>query len=300
MLHIKCRPNNWNSVIGNKDIVQYLRSSTDNPDRPHAYLFTGPSGCGKTTLARIYAQEIGSSGSDLTEIDVGDFRGIDTIRDIRQTMVMSPMVSSKRVWILDEVHRLTGDAQAALLKALEDAPKTAYFILCTTDPQKLLGTIINRCTPVRVFPLTDDEMLKLLGRILRTIGNAIVKQEILLEIVDVAKGCPRQALVTLEKHITNPEAPIASLGMESKEIIDLCRALLKKQSWRQVVKILGDLKGQDVEEIRRAVLGYAAAVMMKGQDDPQALVLLDVFKDPFYNSGWPGVVWACAVCVQKG
>jgi len=286
-------------VIGNADAVTYLKPAVENPKRPHAYLFTGPSGCGKTTLARIYAQELGSSGSDLTEIDVGDYRGIDSVRDIRATMVMSPMVSSCRVWVLDEVHKLTSDAQSALLKALEDAPAHTYFLLCTTDPQKLLGTIVNRCTPIKVSPLNEQEMIKLLNRAARSVGQKVSENNA-LDLVSVSNGCPRAALVALEKHLANIEAPIVGLSESSPEIIDLCRMLMKKQAWRGVAKVLQGLKGQDVEEIRRAVLGYATAIMVKGADDPQALVILDVFKDPFYNSGFPGVVWACAVCVQKG
>jgi hypothetical protein len=143
-----------------------------------------------------------------------------------------------------------------------------------------------------------------MGRlVLRTYRRAVGKEgtvdkDAVAQICEVADGCPRQALVLLEKHIANPDAPIEALNQDSKEIIDLCRVLLKRQSWTTVRKVLTELKGQDHEDIRRAVLGYATAVMLK-EDNAQALLLLDVFKEPFYNSGWPGVVWACAVCVQK-
>lgn len=198
-------------------------------------------------------------------------------------------------------HRLTSDAQAALLKALEDAPKYAYFILATTDPKKLLPTILNRCTPCPVKPLTEEEMKRLLTRAARGENRAKdLTQEVVDSIIEVADGAPRAGLVVLEKYLANPDAPIVSLGESSKEIIDLCRLLLKKQSWRTVSKTLQALKGQDAEEIRRAVLGYCAAVLLKGADDPQALALLDIFREPFYNSGWPGVVWACCLSVQKG
>jgi DNA polymerase-3 subunit gamma/tau len=301
MLHIKYRPNHWNQVVGNLDTVNYLKTVIDNPERPHSYLMTGPSGCGKTTLARILAAELGCAGSDFTEIDVGDYRGIDSVREIRQAMSLTPMVSSCRVWLLDECHRLTSDAQAALLKALEDAPKYAYFILATTDPKKLLPTILNRCTPCPVKPLTEEEMKRLLTRAARGENRAKdLTQEVVDSIIEVADGAPRAGLVVLEKYLANPDAPIVSLGESSKEIIDLCRLLLKKQSWRTVSKTLQALKGQDAEEIRRAVLGYCAAVLLKGADDPQALALLDIFREPFYNSGWPGVVWACCLSVQKG
>lgn len=300
MLHITYRPQSWREVIGNADTVKYLEAAVDNPNRPHAYLFHGPTGCGKTTLARILAAELGCEGSDFAEVDVADYRGIDSVREIRQQMHMAPLMGRCRVWLLDEAHKMTSDAMSALLKALEDTPSHTYFMLATTDPKKLLPTIQNRCTPCPVERLEYEQMGKL---VLRTYRRAVGKEgtvdkDAVAQICEVADGCPRQALVLLEKHIANPDAPIEVLSQDSKEIIDLCRALLKRQSWATVRKVLTALKGQDHEDIRRAVLGYATAVMLK-EDNAQALVLLDVFKEPFYNSGWPGVVWACAVCVQK-
>lgn len=195
--------------------------------------------------------------------------------------------------------KLTGDAQSALLKALEDAPKYSYFILATTDPQKLLNTIINRCTPCPVKTLTESEMEKVLLRAARTVKFKL-SREAIDSLIEVSNGTPRAALVALEKHIANPEAVIEDASEASKEIKDLCQVLMKKQSWKAVAKVLVLLKGKTPEEdVRRAVLGYAAAIRMKGSDDAQALVLLDIFKDPFYNSGWPGLVWACSLAVQS-
>ena len=299
MLYQNCRPSHWREVVGNTDTVKYLEAAVENPNRPHAYLMQGPSGSGKTTLARIFAKELGCSGSDLTEVDVGDYRGIDSVREIRQAMNLRPMVSSCRVWILDECQKLTGDAQSALLKALEDAPKYSYFILATTDPQKLLNTIINRCTPCPVKTLTETEMEKVLLRAARSVKFKL-SREAIDSLIEVSNGTPRAALVALEKHIANPEAAIEDLSEASKEIKDLCQVLMKKQSWKAVANVLLLLKGKTSEEdVRRAVLGYAAAIRMKGSDDPQALVILDIFKDPFYNSGWSGLVWACSLAVQK-
>jgi len=299
MLHLTFRPNAWPEIIGNADTVEYLKRAVENPQRPHAYLFHGPTGCGKTTLARIFAAEIGCSGSDLAEVDVGDYRGIDSIREIRQAMKLSPLVSACRIWILDECHRLTPDAQSALLKALEEAPRHVYFMLATTEPKKLLSAIQNRCTPCVVKPLNGVEMNKLLLRVYRRADRAAtIDRDALEHISFISDGCPRQGLVLLEKHIANPQAPIEALTSVDKEIVDLCRALIKRQSWNTVRKLLLELRSQDPEDIRRAVLGYASAVLMKG-DNPQALLLLDVFKESFYDSGWPKVVWACAICVQK-
>lgn len=300
MLHIIHRPKTWKEVIGNENTVKYLQSAVENPNRPHSYLFYGESGTGKTTLARILAAELGCAGSDFIEVDVADYRGIDSIREIRQQMNSAPLMSKCRVWLLDEVQQLGNVAQPALLKALEDTPAHTYFMLATTDPKKLLPTIRNRCTPCPVEKLEYEQIGKLLLRVYRrAVGKGLeIDKDAVMQICEASDGCPRQALVLLEKHIANPDAPIEILNQDSKEIIDLCQALLKRQSWGKVRKILVELRGKEPEDIRRAVMGYAAAVLLK-TDNPQALLLLDIFKEPFYNSGWPGVVWACGVCVQK-
>ena len=297
-LHLMYRPSSWREVLGNRDSVDYLRSAVENPDRPHSYIFSGPSGCGKTTLARILSRELGCMSSDFVEVDSADYRGIDTIRDIRSQMMMAPMYGPCRVWLMDECHKLTSDAQSALLKALEDTPPHVYFLLATTDPQKLLPTIRNRCQSISVAPLDDDEMMRLLARVHKRTTSESINKGAADDIITASEGCPRQALQILEKYIANPSAPIETLTSDSKEIIDLCRALIKKQKWNSVKKLLSELKGTDPEKIRWAVMGYASAVLMK-TEDAQALVLLDVFREPFYNSGWNGVVWACAVCVQE-
>lgn len=297
MLHIKHRPNTWEQVIGNKEAVAYLQSALENEKRPHSYLITGPTGSGKTTLARIFAKELGCNGSDLQEVDVADYRGIDSVREIRRQMFLAPMMGACRVWIMDECHQQTKEAMSALLKALEDTPPHVYFILATTDPQKLLPTIRNRCTPLSVYSLREGEMARLLNRVAKAEQGEPLPAEVLDEIVGAAEGCPRQALIFLEKYISDPETEIGGLDTPA-EVIDLCRALARPMNWSNIRPILVKLKGEDPEKIRRAVLGYSAATMLK-KDSKQALVILDIFKDPFYNSGWPGLVWACALSIQK-
>ena len=298
MLHITCRPDHWNSVVGNADAVTYLKQSVENENRPHSYLFSGRPGCGKTTLARIFANELGSSGPDLVEMDVGDFRGIDSIRDIRSIMRLKPMNSSCRVWILDECHAMTADAQRALLKALEDTPVHVYFMLATTDPMKLIEPLRDRCTSVTVSPLSDVEIKRVMLKAARQIKATAPTDLTMNEIIDLSDGSPRKALVLLEKHFGNPDAEITGISETSKEIVDLCQGLIKKQSWKAVSKILQDLRKNDVEEIRRSILGYATTVHLKTGDD-NTLNIIGIFKDPFYNSGFPGLVWACAWCCKK-
>ena len=153
----KYRPQSLDEIYGNKAVVKSLGSVLNKKEVPPAFLFTGNSGCGKTSLARIAATQLGCTGHDFKEVDSADFRGIDTIRGIRRQMRLKSM-SGIRVWLLDECHKMSGDAQSALLKALEDPPSHVYFMLATTDPQKLLKTIRNRCVHFEVQPLGNSEI----------------------------------------------------------------------------------------------------------------------------------------------
>lgn len=295
-LYLKHRPTNFDEFFGNENLVTLLKSTVkDAKKAPHSYLFTGGTGCGKTTLGRILAKELGSSGSDLCEIDSADFRGIDTVREIRKNMQYRPLESRCRVWIIDEVHRTTNDAQSALLKALEDTPAHVYFILCTTDPQKLLPTIRGRCALFNVEPLADNVMMRLLRQVVKAEGENLSKQ-IYEQIIQDAQGHSRNALQVLDQVIRVPGEKRLEIAQrtaeEQSQVIELCRALIKNEGWSKIRVILTGLKGQDPENIRRAVLGYCQAVLLKSENQKAALIM-DEFIEPFYNTGFPGLVFAC-------
>ena len=135
----KYRPKSFKTFIGNQKTIEAVQGILDG--RTHSFMITGPTGCGKTTMGRIIAKELQCLGDDFCEMDSADFRGIDTIRNLRKQIQYRPIEkdSKCRVFLMDEVHKLTGDAQAALLKNLEEPPDHIYFILCTTDPQKVIS-----------------------------------------------------------------------------------------------------------------------------------------------------------------
>jgi len=144
-LYRKHRPQHFDDVVGQDAVIQNLQNSIKDGSLSHAYLFTGSRGTGKTSIARILAQEIGTSANDLYEIDAASNRGIDDVRALRESVQSLPFESKYKVYIIDEVHMLTKEAFNALLKTLEEPPQHVIFILATTEFHKIPDTIISRC-----------------------------------------------------------------------------------------------------------------------------------------------------------
>lgn len=298
-LYHKYRPKSFDEIIGNEITVSSLKRMLSK-ETPHSILFTGGTGCGKTTLARIVAKELGAYDEDILELDSAHFRGIDTIRELRKQVQYAPMKSKVRVWIIDECHKLSNDAQNAFLKTLEDTPKHVYFILCTTDPQKLIPTIKGRCQTFEVHPLKEREIFKLLRNIVKGEGEKI-SRNIYTQIMGDSLGHPRNAIQILEKVFSVEEDKRQEVAEKTAEqqnqSIELCRALIKQTSWNKVSKILQGLKTEDPEGIRRHVLAYLQSVLLSGQNDVAAAIMED-FLEPFYNTGFPGLVYACYSAVN--
>jgi DNA polymerase-3 subunit gamma/tau len=295
-LYNKYRPSTFEKVMGNDAVVSSLSKMLTNLTTcPHSFLLTGPTGCGKTTIGRIISNELGCKGSDLRENNTADFRGIDTVREIISNSSFKPLEGACRVWIIDECHKMTNDAQNALLKILEDTPNHVYFILCTTEPQKLLQTIKGRCQTFQLNVLSDDQMRILLRKIVRE-EKEMVEKEVFDQIVQDSLGHPRNAINILEQVLSvEPDLrlEIAKKTAERQsQSIELCRALIKRESWKKIIQILDGLKDQEAEDIRRVVLGYCQAILLKESNDFAARII-EEFWEPFYNVGFPGLVYSC-------
>lgn len=298
-LSVKYRPKMLKEIVGNADAVRSLRALFERGDMPHTLLFTGPSGCGKTTLARIVARFLKCSDWDFKELNTADFRGIDSAREIVQQTHLSPMSGPCRVWLLDECHQLTKDAQHALLKALEEVPAHVYFLLATTEPEKLLPTIKTRCVTFALRALSDAEMKEVIGRAAAGEG-ATIPDEVAEQIILDSGGAPRMALSILDKVIGMEAGEMLAAAKQqaaqTNEAIDLCRALIAKRPWRDVARIIQGIE-QEPEQVRRAVLGYAQAVLLKSGQG-QAYVVLDSFREDFFTTGKPGLTRACYMAVN--
>lgn len=290
------RPKTFDEVLGQPGPVAMLKAMVARRDVPHATLFTGPSGCGKTTLARILAGAVGCVANDFVDMNASSSRGIDDIRGIQTTMSLSPMAGRARVWCIDEAHKLTNDAQNALLKTLEDTPKHVYFMLCTTDPNKLIKTIQTRCTVVGVNKLDDEVLEELL--IKTAIAEGIELSETVKQrIMQCADGGARKALVMLGTiQGIDDEATQLSLiakGDFEAEGIAICRALINGMAWAELAKLIKGCK-EDPESLRYAVLGYCNTIVLSGGPKAGlAFNIIEAFSKNFYDSKLAGLVAAC-------
>ena len=296
------RPSTFKGIVGQPQAVAMLKEMVENDRVPHAILFSGESGCGKTTLARILKLKLNCSDHDFSEVNCADFRGIDMVREIRQRMNLSPVGGVCRIWLIDEAHQLSSQAQNAFLKILEDTPKHVYFFIATTDPMKLLSTIRTRCTEVKVKPLAPATMKELLIAVADKEGKTLT-DEVVERITEYATGSARKALVLYNQiiGIEDPEEQLKAIESSDTKAkaIEIARALMQKVPWSNVAKILKEVD-EEPESIRRMVLGYASNVLLSAsKGNERAFLLLDVFQHPFYDSGKPGLVAACfAVCTR--
>src|SRR5437016_10735761 len=162
----KYRPQRFADVVGQEHVTETLSNAINRKRIAHAYLFVGPRGTGKTTIARIFAKCLNCTGGpsatfpdddprcreitegrslDVLEIDGASNRGIEEIRELRETVKYAPATSRYKIYLIDEVHMLTKEAFNALLKTLEEPPEHVKFMFATTEPEKVLPTILSRC-----------------------------------------------------------------------------------------------------------------------------------------------------------
>jgi DNA polymerase-3 subunit gamma/tau len=235
-LYRKYRPQSFDDVVGQEQLVTLLQSAIKQKKVSHAYLFCGGRGTGKTTVARIFAHDIGCNSEDIIEIDAASNRGIDEIRELREAVRTAPFSSPYKVYIVDEAHMLTKEAANALLKTLEEPPSHVIFILATTDPEKLPATIVSRCQKI-VFQSPDIQTLaKQLAYVAEKEGKSIDSATSEL-IARHGKGSYRDALGVLEQVLTTQSKTISLeyvaefLGVTDKEfLLTLLTSVCKKDT----------------------------------------------------------------------
>ncbi len=305
-LHLRYRPKTLDGVVGQPEVVKSLKEMLANNRLPHALLFAGLTGTGKTTCARILKKHLKCHDLDFMEINAADSRGIDTIRDIRSTMGLCAFGAGEgsKIYVVDEGHQLTKDASNSFLKILEDTPPHCYFIICTTDPNKLIATIRNRCTLFSFKALTPKAMRGLLTDTCAK-EKIEVSEEVLDRIIEVAEGSARMGMNLLNRviNLETAEEQLSAVQKTDtrKQAFDLCKALMwGREKWPEIAKLIESIE-EEPEAIRRLILATAGKSLLKGgKDANKAFLIVSAFESHFFDSGRAGLIRACwEACLGK-
>jgi DNA polymerase III subunit gamma/tau len=281
----KYRPQRFSDVVGQDHVTQTLANAIAQNRIAHAYLFVGPRGTGKTTMARIFAKCLNCTGGpsaqfddendprcreiaegrslDVLEIDGASNRGIEEIRELRETVKYAPANSRFKIYIIDEVHMLTKEAFNALLKTLEEPPAHVKFMFATTEPEKVLPTILSRCQRFDLRRIPSSLIVKHLAHIAAQ-EKVQIDAAALYAIARGADGGMRDAESTLDQLISFcgteiAEADVLSMfGLTARsQILDLTHAVIAGE-FAQALQQLTDLSknGKDLSRLLSDLLQH--------------------------------------------
>lgn len=223
---LKYRPNSFESVVGQSAITKTLENAIQNNQLPQAMLFCGPRGVGKTTCARILAKQINGAdeSSDFSynifELDAASNNGVDDIRNLIDQVRIPPQTGNYKVYIIDEVHMLSGQAFNAFLKTLEEPPKYAIFILATTEKHKVIPTILSRCQ-IYDFKKISSSDIKTHLEFIANKENISFDDESLFLIANKCDGALRDALSIFDRLVNFTDGNITKeLAYKNLNILD--------------------------------------------------------------------------------
>lgn len=233
-LYRKYRPQNFEDLVGQKHVIKTLKNALEHNRIAHAYLFAGPRGTGKTSTAKIFAEALNcvdgptaepcgkcdncqmiKSGQsiDVIELDAASNRGIEEIRDLLEKVRFYPGEGRYKVYIIDEVHMLTKGAFNALLKTLEEPPENVVFILATTEPHKVLETILSRCQRFDFSLLSSLDIKRRLEYICKE-EEVVYDEQSLTLIATASNGGLRDAISLLDQAISYTNSNLQSAEIQ--------------------------------------------------------------------------------------
>ena len=299
-IYRRFRPATFDKVLGQAHIVRVLQRQIAADEALHAYLFTGTRGTGKTTMARLLAKGINclSDGErpcgvcencvsiqngtfmDVIEIDAASHNGVDDIRELTNSVIYPPTVGRKRIFILDEAHQLTGAANNAFLKTLEEPPENTVFILATTEPGKMIATIRSRCMTFEFKRVPAAVIAGGMKDIITEIG-IMADDDALALIAACADGSVRDALSILEQCVAvgkermTRDDVLEAIGSAGDEAVAaLSGAVLAGDAAAALIKFNELLvAGKDVRRVMEEWIDYLrGALLIKYLEKPEAIL----------------------------
>ena len=280
------RPTTFEEVAGQQHIVRTFKNALATGKISHAYLFAGPRGTGKTTMAKLLAKALNcedglgcqcnhcknceainsNAHPDVLEIDAASNRGINEIKDLIEKVKYSTILGRYKVYIIDEVHMMTNEAFNALLKTLEEPPEHVIFILATTEPHKLLPTILSRCQRYDFGKVPNEEMSKRIQTILEKEGIEYNQNAVDL-IISLSDGGMRDALSMLDQVLA-----YSGNKLDENDVL----SIFSLESKAEKLSLIHSLLKNDVSDVLNRVQKY----LSKGTDIKRLTNdLLSIFKD---------------------
>ena len=298
-LFLKYRPQTFADLVGQETVVRTLQNALKS-DRPaHAYLFVGSRGTGKTSMARLFSKGLNclnlqdgapcgectickstADGSlvDVIEIDAASHTGVDNIRDLREKANFMPNIAKRKIYIIDEVHMLSKGAFNALLKTLEEPPEHAFFILATTEFNKVPETIISRCQTFTFSRFSLEQLVKRTEYICKQEGIKTNKEALSI-IARKAEGGLRDAIGLLEQLSAETEGVFdakkvqQSLGISSADQLESFYTALEEKNIDAAFSILKDInqRGGDFRAFGHDFLNFLREKMYNSLDKKREL-----------------------------